>query len=195
MKLKFAFICSLLCLIGCVKGWATCEEYSAPCQPAPYVSLFGGTNWDQYPYHTGADFKTGYIAGGSVGYRFEVPVRVELEVSYRHNKLDHLRHEGKNYHLRAYSQTWAFMSNGLYDFALCPWLDLSVGGGLGYAQKKIEVHEEAKKHVHRFAWQGLASLSTPLTESLRLGLDYRCFFVNQVKGQEQSVALSLKHLF
>src|SRR5690606_25281334 len=73
------------------------------CQPAGglYVGAFGGANWLQlssYPRDFSAkEFQPGSVVGGALGYRCVAPLRIEAEMSYRENSLDHIQYLSSKY--------------------------------------------------------------------------------------------------
>jgi opacity protein-like surface antigen len=138
-----------------------------------YAGVFGGANWlnisgksnhnsDSFDGERIRDrlkFDTGYIVGGSIGYRWCGGLRVEGEIAYRNNqRKKHHKHNdcevvviddcsdysyssvannNSNRGSNKHAQTVSYMANVLYDlpFECTPW-KAYVGAGIGYAQQK-----------------------------------------------------------
>lgn len=177
-----------------------------------YGSVFGGINWlENYSRnhnwqshhhatsrtHHKFKFKTGYLVGGAVGFKWCNNVRAEAEVAYRHNKLDKAHWSCKNYsgdlsrhnHGNASVRTWSIMANGFYDFEVdCFDIKPYLGFGIGYANNKVtngRWNSSWNNHHGRwnnrcksqsnFAWQFIAGLAYPICENIDLDIQYRYF--------------------
>jgi OmpA-OmpF porin, OOP family len=141
-----------------------------------------------------ADTHTGFDFGGIVGYDFGA-LRLEAEASYREAELQALSSSGG--FLPSTATTFipagtlgadgdvsalSFMLNGLFDFGPDDGLQGFVGGGVGVARTKID---GATARVSSpgflddsdsgFAWQLLAGVRAPLTDTIDVGLKYRFF--------------------
>jgi opacity protein-like surface antigen len=153
-------------------------------------------------------FKTGYVLGGNWGVDWGT-FRTELELAFHQNKSNSTAHVVTQYMLGyvtagGYPYTMAsmdaqvpasltlhaysLMANAWYDFhdldlpgGLTPY----IGGGIGGAQvqmsgrlNSIKLYE---KNQFVFAWQVGAGASVPLTDSLKLFVDYRYFAADGAK--------------
>jgi len=166
-----------------------------------YVQLIGGANWADAKDHWSkykhdgikADFKTGYLAGGAVGYQLYCGLKVEGEIAYRRNKINvSRRSRAENIFVKANAEarTWSVMGNLYCDLpfnilVLKPY----IGGGVGYANNRANMHkmrDKNSKHSLKsysrefsknktFAWQLIAGVALPLCESMDLDVEYRYF--------------------
>jgi OmpA-OmpF porin, OOP family len=138
------------------------------------------------------DTKAGYDFGGVVGYDFGA-FRLESEVSYR--KADIKRStgtvpfvpvDGTGSPLEAGSfvtggdtSALSFMVNGLLDFGADDGLQGFVGGGVGVARVDVNNIRRTTSWLDDsdtgFAWQALAGIRAPLSDSWDVGLKYRFF--------------------
>ncbi|WP_439491511.1 outer membrane protein, partial [Blastomonas fulva] len=139
------------------------------------------------------DTDTGYDVGGIVGYDFG-PFRLEAEVSYREADVTDVQSTvaiargaplpalvGRSNAVGS-ANVLAFMLNGLVDFGPDDGLQGFVGGGVGVARTDITA---AATNPGRaaflndsdtgFAWQILAGVRAPLSDSWDVGLKYRFF--------------------
>jgi OOP family OmpA-OmpF porin len=120
--------------------------------PGFYVGVEGGANWLDLP-HTGGE-KTGFAAGGVVGYDFVGP-RIELEGVWRNNKFGGSRVD----------QFGGFV-NGLYDFNF-EGFPVSPHLGIGIGANHIE------NRSTRFAMQGIAGVTYRFDSGLFVSADYK----------------------
>lgn len=162
-----------------------------------YIGGFGGLNWVTRKNHnSGSDhkYKSGYIVGGNVGYRWESGFHLEGEVSYRNNQ-NKAGHKAK--------QSTAFMANGLYQFDIdCFPIDIFFGGGVGWVNTQHHHHnssDDSSSSNHNknngFAWQLIAGIAYPICENVDLNLEYRFFDESKSKFNNSSVDLGLKYYF
>lgn len=199
MKKYLLGITLLTCLL--IMGKAHALTFYDQCE-GPYVGAFGGANWmDVRTLHhhprVKTDFNTGYHAGLQAGYRFALPVRVEGEVSYRRNTLNHLKVDHEKFKPHMNTQTWAYMANAYYDLNLHPELRPYVGAGVGYARTSAHVrHEDVsfKGKDDGFAYQGIAGVNYALCEKTDLGLEYR-YFAGRKNVNDHSLGLAIKRYF
>ncbi len=141
-----------------------------------------------------ADTHTGFDFGGIVGYDFGA-LRLEAEASYREAELETLTSTGAlfpstgtftapagTYAAGGDANVLSFMLNGLFDFGPDDGLQGFVGGGVGVARAKMDnatIRFSGPGFLDDsdtgFAWQVLAGVRAPLTETIDVGLKYRMF--------------------
>ncbi|MFA9200663.1 MAG: OmpA family protein [Cypionkella sp.] len=141
-----------------------------------------------------ADLHTGYDFGGIVGYDFGM-LRLEAEASYRSADLSSLTQgtalipstatgtaRAGTYGAGGDVNALSFMLNGLVDFGPDDGLQGFVGGGVGVARTKVDgatLRFSGPGFLDDsdtgFAWQLLAGVRAPLTETIDVGLKYRYF--------------------
>lgn len=155
----------------------------------PYLGAFGGLNYLQTDKVTqsspfAATFKAshelGFVAGGSVGYRWDSGLRGEGEVAYRQNRFDKTIINGTGFDTSGKVSTVAFMANVFYDHHWGRWV-ATVGGGIGAAVISVKDFSNfatpapLSDTITRFAYQGIAGLGYDITPNTRLGVEYRYF--------------------
>ncbi len=152
-------------------------------------------------------FTPGWEASGVVGYDFG-KVRIEAEGSYRRTRVKCITAntpiqgnaslatgpligrtcEGDAFFLKnaQFSDAWSVMANGIVDIGRDDSFQAYVGGGVGLSSVRH------KANAHRlgpgwlddtgagFAWQALAGVRYPVTDSIDVGLRYRFFNVESV---------------
>lgn len=187
-----------------------------------YVGAIGGVNWlniddfkerttvivsDEdgsdtilsYQYPVSVHAKTGFMAGGVVGYKF-CPVcsfgcvsllpRVEAEFAYRYNQTSHIKVAGYKVKHKENLETMAYMANLLVDIDLGFCITPYIGGGIGYA------HSWAKHGFkeNRFAYQGIVGLSYALCDKIDFTVDYH--FLKAVRhAQDHALCFGVKKYF
>ena len=166
-----------------------------------YVELNGGPMIvEDIEFDVGAidnavtvDTKKGYDFGGIVGYDFGF-IRLEAEGSYRSADIDTLTSAtallptnaaldvSGTYPAGGDANVLSFMLNAMADFGPDDGLQGFVGGGVGVARTKIDgatVDLSSPGFLDDsdtgFAWQLLAGVRAPLTETIDVGLKYRFF--------------------
>lgn len=147
------------------------------------------------------DTKEGYDFGGSVGYDFGA-FRLEAETSYREGDIDALAADsvglprvGPNgagvapagsYPAAGDLNILSFMANGLFDFGADDGLQGFVGGGIGVARTDVQASANPRTpgvfddSSTGLAWQLLAGVRAPLSDSWDAGLRYRLFTAENV---------------
>lgn len=166
-------------------------------QPGYYVGAFGGANWlsfsnEKKHYLKGTKFDTGYHAGGSLGYRYSNGVRIEGEIAYRNNKLNHPEFPKKGSHTTSIT----YMGNALYDFNLYPFKPY-VGVGLGYIQGQTHIKSNdglVKGKGSGIAGQAIAGVSYEICDKTEVGIEYRYLYARK-NMNEQSLGLTVKRFF
>ncbi len=152
--------------LGARAGVAWLEDYSHPVT---------GTN-------TTFEFDRGWGLGGSVGYQFGGPFRLELEVAYRTNEIDSISQGGARLAgATGEMNSLAFMLNGFYDIQTGSAFTPYVGLGLGYARVSADGITTSGGGVtnsdddNKFAYQAIAGVAYQLTPAVSLTADYRYF--------------------
>jgi|KBSSwiStaDraftv2_1062776.scaffolds.fasta_scaffold38797_3 opacity protein-like surface antigen len=128
--------------------------------PGFYIGGQGGVNWlaDLNIDHVPTSEKLGWAAGGMAGYDF-VPVRIEVDALYRHNKVHSSSAlSGSDIH------SIALMFNGIWDFWPTGWVSPHIGVGAG----PVFVESNTELGI-----QGIAGLAFRLTELLRISVDFK----------------------
>ena len=142
-----------------------------------------------------ADVDKGWDVGGVVGYDFG-PFRLEAEASYRQADIENLTSNTVGlprvggistgrFDANGELSVLSFMLNGLLDFGDDDGLQGFVGGGVGVARTDLDGGISASVNTFDdsdtgFAWQVLAGVRAPLTESIDVGLRYRLFNADSV---------------
>ena len=145
-----------------------------------------------------ADTDTGYDFGGIVGYDFG-SFRLEAEASYRAADIETLRVDSVGVPLtstalgrslqapaRGEANVLSFMLNGLFDFGDDDGLQGFVGGGVGVARTALDATIKASgsgafdDSDSGLAWQALAGIRAPISDSWDVGLRYRYFNAQKV---------------
>lgn len=182
-----------------------------------YVSVLGGTNFQ--PGNSGAqttseastsfksDPDTGYVIGGAIGAhltKWVEGLRAELEVSYRHNKLNGHWHTTTSSFFNSSSgsldgnldgkvSNFAIMANVWYDIDVGSKIKPYIGGGVGWDRAKLDVAAivttgsgdfrddpgSAWSSSHQdqsgFAWQLGVGVNYPVTPRIDVCVGYRYF--------------------
>jgi OOP family OmpA-OmpF porin len=172
---------------------------SPPMAPPPdksgfYVGAMGGGNYveDQdVEFDTGtfldnidmdASYDWGWAAGGTLGYRFNSGLRVELEGTYRKNDADELSVFGFDVPLKGDLTAISGMANVLYDIdfgsMVVPYV--GVGAGAAYVEANdIDVFPPSPAAFDdqewAFAVQGIAGVNLRIDDNIDLFADYRYF--------------------
>lgn len=162
----------------------------------PYVTIEGGAVKQEHAGIKNAAgdlehkdrFKTGWEAGGALGYDFG-HFRLEAEGFYSRAKLreqdrpigtplpngSFTRTDG----LSGHTDTYAGMGNVLLGLGHWGGIKAYVGGGVGYARthlvEALPASGQISDHAQGFAWQGLAGLTAPISHNIDLGVKYRYF--------------------
>ncbi len=144
-----------------------------------------------------ANANTGYDFGGVVGYDFG-GFRLESEISYRESDLDRFTSAAPaipstagtalqpagSYATGGDVNALSFMVNGMFDFGDDDGLQGFVGGGIGVARVDVQQNFAAPSWVDDsdtgLAWQAIAGIRAPLSDSWDAGLKYRFFNVHEV---------------
>jgi OmpA-OmpF porin, OOP family len=138
------------------------------------------------------DTDKGYDFGGLVGYDFG-GFRLESEVSYREADVQGFSSAvpvlpavvgtglagAGSYDVAGDANALSFMVNGLLDFGDDDGVQGFIGGGVGVARVDVQTVLGAPSWLDDsdtgFAWQALAGVRAPLSDSWDVGLKYRFF--------------------
>jgi OmpA-OmpF porin, OOP family len=151
--------------------------------------------------------KAGWDADAVVGYDFG-PFRAEAEVGYRQASVTELTSAvsqpyrnaagaalnapaGNYSYAGGRSSALSFMVNGLLDFGDDAGVQGFVGGGVGVARVKNKVGLNSYADTLDdsdtvFAWQAIAGIRAPLSDSIDVSLKYRFFNADNVKLTDAS---------
>ncbi len=136
------------------------------------------------------DHDYGYDFGGVIGYDFGA-FRLEAEGSLRRADVKSVVATGLgipsgatgtpvvgSYDINGRSDAMAFMVNGMFDFGSDDGLQGFVGGGAGVARVDLDyvfANNFLDDSDTGFAYQAIAGVRAPLTETIDVGLKYRFF--------------------
>ena len=160
----------------------------------PYITIEGGAVKQERALveingtYTYTDrFKTGWEAGGAVGYDFG-HFRLEAEGFYDRSAL---REQSRLVpggvttvssgagNASGYTSTYAAMGNALIGLGHWGGIKAYIGGGAGYARTRLVEYtpfaNQLQDRDDGFAWQGLAGLTVPIGRNVDLGVRYRYF--------------------
>ncbi|MBU0793195.1 MAG: outer membrane beta-barrel protein, partial [Alphaproteobacteria bacterium] len=119
--------------------------------------------------------KVGYDAAGYVGYDFGA---FRLEAEYSHKKAMNKNTSYSNVTAGdlpgGQARVDSIMLNGMLDFGPDDGLQGFVGGGVGVARSKISLPDTRDSDTG-FAWQAIAGVRYPVSNSVDLSLKYRFF--------------------
>lgn len=159
-----------------------------------YLGARGGVTWlDDMSFTAGVsnnniDFDRGYNIGGSVGYQFGGPFRLEAEVVHRKNDVDNFTSNGTRLTgATGDASTLALMVNGFYDFQTGTAFTPYVGLGAGYARVSSNgisatgLGATLDDDDNKFAYQAIAGIAYQITPEVALTADYRYFATQDPK--------------
>ncbi|HKX87775.1 MAG TPA: outer membrane beta-barrel protein, partial [Sphingopyxis sp.] len=143
------------------------------------------------------DHRAGYDVEGTVGYDFG-GFRAEVEVGFREADIKSGRFATPGipqsvagsgalatgaFDLAGDTNALSFMVNGLLDFGDDDGLQGFVGGGAGVARVSVEpvyAGNFLDDSDTGFAWQAIAGVRAPLSDSIDVGLKYRFFNADNI---------------
>ncbi len=153
------------------------------------------------PDNASADYDSGYDFGALVGYDFGA-FRLEAEASYRASDLEGVTAGSQGLALNQAGTGFttftgardavgevnalSFMLNGLFDFGKDDGLQAFAGGGIGVARVDMDGAVNAtgpgvwNDSDTGLAWQLIAGVRAPLSDSWDVGLKYRFFRVPEI---------------
>jgi opacity protein-like surface antigen len=163
-----------------------------------YSSLFGGftylpdniANTTDGFYRNKSGYKSGYNAGGRVGYQSN-PMRYELEYTYLHANtsrfdVDFIEQTG----VTGYASANLFMANAYYDFPeMLPAVSPFLGAGIGYAHLQGVLNSLGPVGAtlystsdNAFAYQATLGLTYNFSENYAVNAAYRYVATNKTDG-------------
>ncbi|KAF3362227.1 Outer membrane family protein [Chlamydiales bacterium STE3] len=170
----------MICLFAAMLAFVLPTAVSALDVEGFYVGALGGANFLEANKRNGvkAKFKTGYNAGGMIGYRWCTGLRLEGEASYRHNKVRNFKFGGVRYSPGGHCRSWSYMANVFYDFSDYYFWSVTpyVGAGIGYTNERVRVGSDTIGFRHDkngFAWQVIGGLAYPICDVAELAVEYR----------------------
>jgi len=167
-----------------------------------YLGGAGGANWMNYKHDL--EFKVGYFAALSVGYRFCDRFRLEGEVGFRRNRLKDLDFgDDIVFRSNAHLSTTSWMGHLFYEYPLhfCGFcIKPFIGGGIGYARSEFHV-KSFGEHViddrsteKGFAWDVISGIAYPIWCNIDIDLEYR-YFRTRFESENHSLAAGLRYYF
>ena len=150
-----------------------------------YLNLFGGASFAHHQkIEHKTKIKTGYVAGGSLGYITPWRFRLEGEMAYRR----HMVKENGHGHF----SSLAYMGNLIVDNPLEFWMRPYIGAGIGYAHNLQSIREKGSHDKNGFAWQALGGFAFYLLRWVDLNIEYRYFQPNVAYYHSQNVIGGLR---
>jgi len=153
-------------------------------RPNIYAKIFGGTNLLQSTTISGntANYRTGYIFAGSLGYCWRYGLHMEAEYAFRKNAISEMQfitggasHQGR-------FETSSYMANLLWYLPLCSWgcsfwkVRPLLGAGIGYDFQQMHASNSRIVFYQRwreFSWQLMAGLAYSIFYNAELSLEYK----------------------
>jgi OmpA-OmpF porin, OOP family len=120
-------------------SWADARAQLFAMPAGPGAWYFGGEGgWTSLENESGSaggvsfrqNFSDGFNIGARAGYEWG-PLRVEEEFSFRQNGISSVNVGGVNFNTNGNRNTYAFMTNLIYDFTLGWPFSPHIGGGIG----------------------------------------------------------------
>lgn len=200
----------MVALSGLVIGSATIFSTPAKAEEGVYLGIHAGANFKHsldgdvsgpggtQPFSLSSN--TGFMVGGTLGYRWKAGIRVEGEVTYRRVGNDDVSIGNNSGDINGNQSSIAFMLNGLYDFKLAerwrPYLGVGIGlslNGLTVTSLGSPKFDFVKDTTTAFAYQGIAGLDFSLSQMVSLGVQYKVFGTTGVDYRfRQSVSPNTK---
>lgn len=183
---------------GCNEDACCIEDSCCNGETDFYVKFFGGANFLQNSEISENEFSydTGYVLGGSLGYRFCYGLSLEAEYAYRRNDINktHFCVEGSSKH--GHYQASSYMANLLWNppISLCGCIfgniQPFIGVGIGYDFQRLHssncrvIFDQKWNH---FSWQLMAGVAHPICYNTDITLEYKyhqggCHFNNHSVG-------------
>lgn len=195
MKLRSVLGAALLCSVSSTamaQFHLGGERVATPAiSPASfYVGVFGGAIFPRdsrisgiiAPAGSEADWKTGFIAGGTLGYIVGNGFRGELEGAYRRSGADRLFNQPSTGRITNITA----MANVLYDIPTGTIVTPYIGGGVGMSRVNVRDRRTAAgltgaqslvfdDNDTAFAYQAIVGVQVQLARDWVAGVDYRYF--------------------
>jgi OOP family OmpA-OmpF porin len=167
-------------------SWADAQAQFLPMPAGPGAWYFGGEGgWSTLENASGSfsgasfqeRFKDGFNVGGRAGYEWG-PLRMEEEFSFRQNGISSVNVGGVNFATRGNRNTYAFMTNLIYDFTLGWPLTPHIGGGIGAVELRDGwgipgIGTIASSSTWQFGYQAIAGVRYNINPALAFDVDYR----------------------
>jgi OmpA-OmpF porin, OOP family len=167
-------------------SWADARAQLFAMPAGPGAWYFGGEGgWTSLENESGSaggvsfrqNFSDGFNIGARAGYEWG-PLRVEEEFSFRQNGISSVNVGGVNFNTNGNRNTYAFMTNLIYDFTLGWPFSPHIGGGIG----AVQLHDGwgvpgigtiASSSTWQFGYQGIAGVRYNINPALAFDVDYR----------------------
>ncbi|MBI1214013.1 MAG: outer membrane beta-barrel protein [Alphaproteobacteria bacterium] len=190
---KFALLATTAAVAFAVAP-ANADDRMTPEDNHLYVGLSAGGNWlhdtsaaTAFSSTVSIKFDTGYALVANVGYHWSNGLRAELEAAYRDNTLGQIADTTPLGRPDGDVTQFSLMANALYDVRLADDIDLSLGGGIGAADARIDLKSCGGPgscptvqqlivdagNDWSFAWQLLAGLSYAMSPNTDVFVEYR----------------------
>jgi len=158
--------------------------FSAPSGPGAWY--FGGEGgWTMLENGTGSAagvgithrYNDGFNIGARAGYEWG-PLRIEEEFNFRQNGIRSVSALGTTVGTTGNRNTYAFMTNLIYDFTFGWPFSPHIGGGIG----AVQLHDAwgipgvgtiASSSSWQFGYQGIAGIRYNINPALAFDIDYR----------------------
>ncbi|WDF72506.1 OmpA family protein [Novosphingobium sp. KACC 22771] len=182
-------------IIGALLASSALSGVAQAQNTGPYITFEGGAVRNERAdlrsgngYEHSDRFKTGWEAGGALGYDFG-HFRAEVEAFYHESKLKSASRPlgtplpngtfDQSNGLSGNTNSRAVMANGLFGLGHWGGLKAYAGGGVGYARTFVSDGLQGagliEGHSQGLAWQALAGVTVPISRTIDLGVKYRYF--------------------
>jgi len=179
--------------LAAVLSWANAEAQMFAAPSGPGTWYFGGqTGWSSLDNPTGhvggihlsENYNAGYGAGVRGGYEWG-PWRLEEEFAYAHDGLHSINFGGFSTLANGQLNSYAFMTNLLYDFNVGWAITPHIGAGIGAVDLQngasiqhpgpfgLTTGKLYNSSVTEFGYQAIAGIRYNINPSLAFDLDYR----------------------
>jgi OmpA-OmpF porin, OOP family len=163
---------------------ASAQFFHMPSGPGAWY--FGGEGgWTMLENGTGSAagvglthrYNDGFNIGARAGYEWG-PLRIEEEFSFRQNGIRSASALGATVNTTGNRNTYAFMTNLIYDFTFGWPFSPHIGGGIG----AVQLHDSwgipgigtiASSSSWQFGYQGIAGIRYNINPALAFDIDYR----------------------
>lgn len=200
------YLIALMTAIGIFSGTIT----EATPKEGPYVSVLSGMNYfDCGKINTlftpcvSTESSLGYVIGGALGYKFHSPLRIEGEISYRHNSIGRVKLEEKKIPVNLNINTFSYMMNGYYDHEICWPITPYLGLGIGYVHSEGNFklfNGKVNASADGLAAQFMVGALYELNSNTDIGLEYRFrqefrILCDRENSLDHALLLTLKRYF